>query len=150
LNDDPESPPAPPLNLEILTALEIEQNTAPQRFRFLTDHNVPDSVGNALTDLGHDVVRLREVMAANATDPVVAQAAIQDSRILVSWDRDFNQQRFMSPRFVGLSRLSMSGPEMDGAARVHTVFDIISFALSRAAGLPITIRIGVGKVQIHV
>lgn len=119
-------------------------------FRFLTDHNVPDSVGNILRALGHDAVRLREVMAIRTTDPVVAEAAIRDDRILVSWDRDFNQQRFMSPRFAGLSRLSMSGPEMQGAARLEGVIDVVEFALKRARGAPITIRVGVGKVQIHV
>ncbi len=119
------------------------------QFRFLTDHNVPDSVGNKLVLLGQDVVRLRDVMAADAKDPVVATAAIADNRILVSWDRDFNQQRFMSPRFDGLSRLSMSGQEMGGAARIEEVFDVIIFALRRAKGAPITIRVGEGKIQIH-
>jgi hypothetical protein len=120
------------------------------RFRFLTDHNVPDSVGNLLLNLGQDVVRLRDVMAADAKDPVVARAAIEDSRILISWDRDFNQQRFLSPRFAGLRRLSMSGPEMTGASRLEEIFDVVSFALMRAKGAPITVRVGVGKVQIHV
>ena len=96
------------------------------------------------------MVRLRDVMAINTTDPVVARGAIEDNRVLVSWDRDFIQQRFMSPRFRELSRLSMSGPEMDGAARLEYVFDLVEFALRRAAGAPITIRVGVGKVQIHV
>lgn len=130
--------------------VEPAPEPTPRMFRFLTDHNVPDSVGNILRALGHDAVRLREVMAIRTTDPVVAEAAIRDDRILVSWDRDFNQQRFMSPRFAGLSRLSMSGPEMQGAARLEGVIDVVEFALKRARGAPITIRVGVGKVQIHV
>ena len=63
-------------------------------FTFLTDVNVPDSVGDFLTSQGHDVVRVRDVMAIDATDPVVAQAAMEAKRILVSWDKDFNHQRF--------------------------------------------------------
>jgi hypothetical protein len=122
----------------------------PVQYRFFTDHNVPDSVGNILIELGQDVVRLRDVMAVNTTDPVVAKAAIEDGRILISWDRDFNQQRFMGPRFAGLSRLSMSGSEMEGAARLQAVFDIVSFAIARAAGLPVTVCVGVGRVLIHV
>lgn len=121
---------------------------ARRRFRFLTDHNVPDSVGAALSDLGQDVVRLRDVMAVDTKDPIVAKAAIRDGRLLVSWDRDFNQQRFLAPRFAELSRLSMSGPEMEGAARIMAVFDIVEFALRRAGGAPLTIRVGTGKVQI--
>lgn len=129
--------------------IEQDSDKAPRRFRFLTDHNVPDSVGNLLVKLGHDVVRLREVMAVDTADPVVARAAIEDNRILVTWDRDFNQQRFMSPRFAELSRLSMSGPEMAGAARLEAVFDVVAFALGRAAAAPITIRVGPSRVQIH-
>jgi hypothetical protein len=121
-----------------------------KQFRFLTDHNVPDSVGNVLLDLGHDVVRLRDVMAVDTTDPIVARAAIEDHRVLVSWDRDFNQQRFMAPRFAQLSRLSMSGPEMDGAQRLISVFDLVAFALRRAGENPITVRVGSEKVQIHI
>ena len=141
-----------PTQLEISAQPERDQivDPASQLFRFLTDHNVPDSVGRVLLDLGHDVVRLRDVMAIDTTDPVVARAAIEDRRVLVSWDKDFTKQRFMTPRFAGLSRLSMSGPEMEGAARLEAVFDIVSFALQRAAGTPVTIRVGVGKVQLHV
>jgi hypothetical protein len=149
---NPETPPDPdssaptkPLNFP-----PPEPTLALQPFRFLTDHNVPDSVGDTLRRLGHDIVRLRNVMAVNTTDPVVARAAIEDNRVLLSWDRDFNQQRFKSPRFEGLSRLSMSGPEMYGATRLEAVFDVIEFALRRSAGAPITILVGVGKVQIHV
>lgn len=88
-------------------------------------------------------------MAVDTTDPVVAEAAIQDQRVLVSWDRDFGQQRFLSPRFARLSRLSMSGPEMEGAARLEQVFDILEFVLRRADGNPVTIHVGPGKVQIR-
>jgi hypothetical protein len=118
-------------------------------FRFLTDNNVPDSVGNVLISLGHDVVRLRDVMATDAPDPVVARAAIEDNRILISWDRDFNQQRFKSPRFEGLSRLSMSGPEMEGASRLKSVFDIVEFSLRRAGDKSAIIKVGVGRVLLH-
>jgi hypothetical protein len=103
-----------------------------------------------LLRLGHDVVRLREVMAVDTADPVVARAAIEDRRILVTWDRDFNQQRFMAARFAELSRLSMSGPEMQGAARLEAVFDIVRFALLRTGPAPITIRVGVNKIQLHI
>lgn len=122
---------------------------AKKNFRFLTDHNVPDSVGNMLQSIGHDVVRLRDIMAVDTADPVVARAAIEDNRILVSWDRDFNQQRFMAARFSQLSRIAMSCPEMKGAERLEAVLDIVEFALRRAAGQPITIRVGAEKVQFN-
>jgi Domain of unknown function (DUF5615) len=119
-------------------------------FRFFTDHNVPESIANILLKLGNDVVRLRDVIPINSPDPIVATYAIEAQRILVSWDRDFNQQKFQSPRYEKLSRLSMSGPEMNGAERLDAVFDIVKFAINRASGAPITIRVGSNKIQIHV
>jgi len=148
--------PEPLAAPEMVVVPQLVANLLPEpdyvylSFRFLADHNVPDSVAHTLSGLGQDVVRVREIMAIDAPDPVVAQAAMQDNRMLISWDRDFNQQRFMAPRYVGLSRLSMSGPEMGGAARIEAIFDVVEFALRRAAGAPITIRVGVNKVQIHV
>jgi predicted nuclease of predicted toxin-antitoxin system len=65
--------------------------------RFLLDNNVPDSVARYLRERGHDVELVRDVMAADAKDPVVAVAAIKSNRVLVSWDRDFDHQRFQQP-----------------------------------------------------
>ena len=117
--------------------------------RFLTDNNVPDSTGNALTSFGHDVVRQRDVMATDATDPVVAMAAIQSDRILLSWDKDFNHQRFQSDRFSKLSRVGMACPEPLGANRIHEIEDLIEFAFARAKGNPLTIVVGERKVLVR-
>lgn len=117
--------------------------------RFLTDNNVPDSTGTALMQLGHDLVRQRDIMATDATDPVVATAAIQSSRILLSWDKDFNHQRFQSERFEKLSRVGMACPEPIGAQRITAVEDIINFAFARANGAPLTIVVGERKVLIR-
>lgn len=116
---------------------------------FLTDNNVPDSAGNALADAGHTVVRQRETMATTASDPVLAVAAIQAGLILLSWDKDFNHQRFQAPRFLGLSRIGMSCPEFDGAKRLAETIDLVEFAFRRAAGTPLTILIGQKKVLIR-
>ncbi|TBN36567.1 hypothetical protein EYE42_15490 [Paracoccus subflavus] len=115
---------------------------------FLTDANVPDSVGNALIEAGHDVVRVRDIMAADAPDPVVAEAAMRAKRILVSWDRDFNQQRFRKERFAQLSRIGFSCPEEEGARRLRIVMDMIEFTVIRADGSPITITIAKDKISV--
>jgi hypothetical protein len=117
--------------------------------KFFTDNNVPDSVGGVLIDRGHNVIRLRDVMAADAKDPVVAVAAIEAGRILVSWDRDFNHQRFQAPRFAGLSRIGMSCAEPEGAGRIEETIDLVEFAVVRSEGQPITILIGRGKVLVR-
>jgi hypothetical protein len=112
---------------------------------FLTDVNVPDSVGECLVDRGHDVVRVREIMAADAKDPVVAEAAMRAGRVLISWDRDFNHQRFMQERFAALSRIGFSCPEPTGADRLRAVIDLVEFSIARASGTPVRIKIARDK-----
>lgn len=102
---------------------------------FLSDHNVPKSVGSFLIDRGHDVARVAELMPTNSPDPVVAKAAIESGRILISWDKDFVHQRFMQPRCVGLSRIGFSCPEPQGAARLAEVIDLVEFAVARSGVL---------------
>ena len=115
---------------------------------FLTDVNVPDSVGIFLVNVGHDVARVREIMAADAPDPIVAEAAMHAGRILISWDKDFNHQRFMQPRFANLSRIGFCCPEPEGAQRLGAVIDLVEFAVGRSNGSPVTIRIARNKFQV--
>lgn len=140
----------PQVTNQEIALIKLNGEPSPVVFRFLTDHNVPVSLGHALVAMGHDVVKVSDVMPANSPDPVVAMAAIQDNRILISWDRDFNAQRLAAPRFAALTRIMMSGPEPQGATRITGVFDVVKFALLRSPEIPMIIRIGVGKVQIHV
>lgn len=53
--------------------------------------------------------------------------------MLVSWDKDFNHQRFKSERFKGLSRIGMSCRELDGASRFKANMDGIEFEVGRAS-----------------
>lgn len=116
---------------------------------FLSDHNVPVSVGHFLVEKGHDVARVADLMPANSPDPVVATAAIKAGRILISWDRDFNHQRFMKPRFAGLRRIGFSCPEPKGAVRLAEVIDLVQFAFQRAGDSPLRIRIAHDKFLVH-
>ena len=109
---------------------------------FLTDHNVATAVGLFLVDRGHDAVRVADIMEPNSPDPVVATAAMEAGRILVSWDKDFNHQRFLQQRFAALSRIGFSCPEPAGVQRLGEVIDLIEFVFERAAGLPLRIKIG--------
>ncbi|ETX13643.1 hypothetical protein OCH239_09135 [Roseivivax halodurans JCM 10272] len=116
---------------------------------FLTDQNVPESVPKLLIGHGHDLVRVRDIMSADAKDPVVAAAAMAAGRTLITWDRDFNHQRFLKPRFAALSRIGFSCPEPDGAARLKEVLDLIEFTFARADGAPVKILVGKDKIQIR-
>ena len=103
-----------------------------RRIPFLTDNNVPDSVGTYLTARGHSVVRMRDIMAVDSPDLIVALAAMNAGRVLVSWDKDFNAQRFQQERFARLVRLAFSCPEPDAVARLGEEVDALELEWSKA------------------
>lgn len=88
------------------------------KLRLFLDHNIPDSIGRYLQRRGHSVLRQRHHIPADSPDPLVAMTAMTAGRILVTQDRDFNNQRFQQPKFAGLSRISLSGPS-------HTLLDAV-------------------------
>lgn len=92
-----------------------------EKLRVFTDNNVPDSIGNYLRSRGHSVYRQRHHMRTDEPDQVVATAALEDDRILISWDKDFNSQRFQQARFAKLSRIALSGdgPDLLKAIKKH-------------------------------
>lgn len=57
--------------------------------RFLLDESISRLVAPALTDAGHDVVEVPSIGLTSATDPIVLQAALDDTRVLVTLDTDF-------------------------------------------------------------
>jgi len=59
--------------------------------RFFTDQNVPDSVAKTLQASGYEVTRLREKIATNSPDTLVAAIAEANSAILVTMDGDFKE-----------------------------------------------------------
>lgn len=56
--------------------------------KFLLDHDVPDDVVYSLVALGHDVQKLRDVLPATAADEEVLHMAAEQSRILITCNRD--------------------------------------------------------------
>lgn len=115
-------------------------------WKFLCDQNVPEPLSVFLIEEGQDVVRSKDVVGENAKDPVVAKFAIEHKRILVSWDRDFGQQRFMAPRFEGLARIGFSCPEPLAVDRIRQVGDLLNYLISRHQGLPPEIRVAREKI----
>lgn len=115
---------------------------------FLADHNVPESVCRFLEERGHDVVRVRDIMPVDSPDPVVAQAAMDADRLLISWDKDFNDQRLAKPRFATLSRIGMSGEEHQGRKRIEASIHRIEFEFRHTKTGPVRIRIGREKYQV--
>lgn len=59
--------------------------------RVFIDQCVPDSAGKAFKEHGHEVVYLRQMIAINSPDPLVAAVAEANEAILVSLGADFKQ-----------------------------------------------------------
>jgi predicted nuclease of predicted toxin-antitoxin system len=106
------------------------------RLKFLTDNCVPDSVGRALTEAGHEVIPLREILPTNSPDPLVASVAELNDAILVSFDRDF---KTLAPRigigqrrFRRLSRIGFRCDEPQAAQRLKLALALIEFEWTTA------------------
>jgi Domain of unknown function (DUF5615) len=101
------------------------------QLRFFLDQNVPDSICRYLRGRGHSVLLLRHQIPDNSPDPVVGMTALQANRILVTWDKDFNGQRFRQERFAELSRISLcgAGPTLLPAVKEHIA--VLEFQMPR-------------------
>ncbi len=116
---------------------------------FLLDNNVPNSVGEYLRDRGHDVVSIREIDVHDASDHVVAVTAIASRRILVTWDKDFNQQKYDPPRYSELMVIGFSLPALMAAERLKSVVSLTEWILKNPiGGKPIRMRIGRDRIRI--
>jgi predicted nuclease of predicted toxin-antitoxin system len=121
---------------------------------FFTDQNVPDSVGLALIQAGHDVVRLRDVMDVTTVDPVIAAACAQNGHVLISHDGDFKQiakRLLITQRDYRtlLHRIQMRCPEPDSAARIIDALPLIEFEWARlVVGKPLVIDIAAACIRV--
>jgi predicted nuclease of predicted toxin-antitoxin system len=108
--------------------------------RFFIDHCVPDSVGHALRAAGHDVVFLREQLAPDSPDPLVAAVAEANGAILVSLDTDFKtlapRAHAGKARFRTLSRIGVRCSEPQAAARISEALSLIEHEWSVAQAKP--------------
>lgn len=118
------------------------------KLRFFLDQNVPDSVGRYLQGRKHSVLRLRHHIPDDSPDPVVGMTALEADRILISWDRDFNSQRFRQPRFAVLSRISLSGDGSTLLAAVKEHIDLVEFKMPKPPrGGRIVAHVKVGQIR---
>ena len=97
--------------------------------KFFIDQCVPDSVGRAFSAAGHEVVLLRERIAPNTPDPLVAAVAEVSGAILVSLDSDFkklaNRVGVGPKRFRTLSRIGLQCRESRAASRVTEAMSLL-------------------------
>ena len=105
---------------------------------FLLDHNVMRAIQGCLEDRGHDVAWSRDLVGQEAADPIVAAAAAQDDRILVSHDHDMKRvQRYLSEahraRHPNLSRLMLQCEQAVSLVRLQTFISLIEFEFELAS-----------------
>lgn len=124
--------------------------------KFLMDHNVSAGVTRLLRELGHDVVTVQEVLYPEAEDQIVATAAVQEERVLVSHDADMKRiERKISEahrdRFPALCRLMLCCPEAAAVERIRLFIAIIEFEFEQAAAAnsPMMFELGARRVRIH-
>ncbi|MGH7056594.1 MAG: DUF5615 family PIN-like protein [Acetobacteraceae bacterium] len=61
------------------------------QIRVFVDQCVPDSAAHAFLEKGHEVQFLRECLAVNSDDMLVAPVAMAREAVLLSLDRDFRK-----------------------------------------------------------
>jgi predicted nuclease of predicted toxin-antitoxin system len=82
--------------------------------RFLLDENLSPKLADLLRTANHDVVHVRDIGLASASDQVVIEAARADDRVLISADTDIGTLLARShahrPSFVLIRRASGRPP----------------------------------------
>lgn len=102
----------------------------PSRIPFFLDHCVPDSVGRVLKEAGHEVILLREWIAQDSPDQLVARMSEANGAVLVSIDSDYKQIAPRIPvgarqRFRKLSRIALCCNEPQAANRIKIALTLI-------------------------
>ncbi len=57
--------------------------------KFLLDENVPQSIKKIVTNLGHNVIILKDFNKLGAINGDVAELAIKENAIIITFDTDF-------------------------------------------------------------
>jgi len=91
---------------------------------FLTNENIAASVVAGLRDAGHDVLSVKDSMSG-APDTAILARAVAESRVLVTFDKDFGELAFRSrlPAACGvvLLRIAQHGREQDVTRILETL-----------------------------
>ncbi|MGE8142992.1 DUF5615 family PIN-like protein [Novosphingobium sp. NPDC080210] len=100
--------------------------------RFFADHCVPESACLWLEQRGHTVIRLRNVLATDTPDPIVAKVAQDSDAILLTHDGDFKKIAPRIPagnktRFKKLSKIHLSIPQVKSKNRLEDAISFIEF-----------------------
>ena len=99
------------------------------KLRVFLDAGVPDSVGDAFRNAGHEVLLHRDHLPERTPDQLVCATSVVNDCILVAFDADMRQiakqHGISKARFKDLSLIKLSCLEPDGAARVSTAMSLL-------------------------
>lgn len=122
---------------------------------FFTDQNVADSAGNFLQQCGHKLTRLRDCMATDTKDPLVALACAKGGHVLVSHDNDFREiakklNVSQNQYHLKLHRLDLQCSEPNAAARLAEMIKLIEseWLIAKKRNAPMVIQIRDKSVRI--
>ena len=104
-----------------------------------TDNDIPDSVGTAFAEAGHNLTRLRDCMANNSADQIVASACRAGGLVLVTHNaKDFKRiareeagLNLTRKQVTQLCRVDLTCEQANSARRVREEMDFIALAWER-------------------
>jgi len=106
--------------------------------RLFLDEGVPDSVGHAFLEAGHQVAFLNKSLARGSSDHLVCAIADINEAILVALDGDMKriaqQHGIGKGRFLRLGLIKLSCWEPDAARRVRDAMSLIEHEWSFTDG----------------
>lgn len=105
----------------------------------MLDENVPVSVAERLTALGHQADFIKNFVPEGSPDPLVATVSESLDAVLISFDGDFEKIAPRVPegekaRFKKLSRIWMKCFEPKAAQRIEIAIDLIQSEHALASG----------------
>jgi hypothetical protein len=102
---------------------------------FFIDNCVPASVNKLLSEAGHSVVSLRDVMPPDTKDPVIAIACASSAQVLVTCDKDFKaiSKNLMVTQsdYWKLHRISFRCPDPRCSERIKHAIALIEWEWKR-------------------
>ena len=123
---------------------------------FFTDNDVSDSVGDFLSESGHVVYRLRDVMLADSKDPVVAAACRESGLVLVTHNiKDFKrivrEFEVTNAQADSLCRIELGCQQYAARARIEAALTLIEAEWRRLGRNKIGLRAYVGDsiIRLH-
>lgn len=110
----------------------------PLSLRLFLDEGVPDSVGHAFLEAGHQVAFLNRTLARGSSDHLVCAIADINEAILVALDGDMKRiaqgHGVGRRKFLTLGLIKLSCFEPDASARVRAAMSLIEHEWIQSEG----------------